>query len=150
MYNNWTYFIQRLTWFKEIYGHCNVPNIFPGDQLLALRARIIRTKKMLGSLTEAQFIELNELGFTWATNNKRWEQNLFYLKEFYREHGHFEVSGKQYDKLRVWLYSLKKQYQAEILSEERIKALKMLGFPINNWGKSQLKTKSSKKRLQSI
>lgn len=86
MYNNWLYFIQQVILFKQQYGHCCIPDIFPPNQPLATWARLMRTKKMLGKLTKAQFTELNELEFAWSSNNRRFEQNLFDLSEFYKKH----------------------------------------------------------------
>jgi hypothetical protein len=137
MYTNWSYFIQRLLWFKEQYGHCNVPNIFPANQPLSGWTKLIRTKKMLGQLTNEQFTELNKIGFVWSSNNRKWEQNLFDLMEFHKTNGDFDVIGRKNDKLRIWLYNTRKQYQNNTLTDERIKALKMIGFPIEKWNNSR-------------
>ena len=127
MYNNWPHFIQQLILFKSEYGHSQVPDLLPNNQTLATWARLMRTKKMLGSLTNDQLIELNALGFEWTSNHKSWQQNFFDLQEFYNIHGHFEVPSKQ-SKLRSWLAMVKKQYNNKTLSKEHIDALKMIGF----------------------
>ena len=129
---NWSYFIQQLQLFKQEFGHYNIPDILPNNQPLANWVRLIRAKNMLGSLTEAQFIELDELGFVWTNQNRKWVQNTFDLQTFYKKHGHFEVPSK-HGRLRPWLSTIKHRYKNKTLIKECIEVLKMIGFPIQEW-----------------
>lgn len=133
MYTDWNCFIQQLFWFTNTYGHLNIPDVFPENQILATTARVVRTKKMLGLLAKNKFDELNDIGFVWITSNRRWEQNLFDFKEFNQKTGHFNVPWKYNQRLYSWLKSIKSQYRNNTLSEEKIRALKMLGVPVEEW-----------------
>ena len=79
--------LQELRDFKEFYGHCRVPVVFPENQYLATWAldmrkqhRLLKNKhaqKKRLSLTPTLTAQLNEIGFdfgyTTMANEKEWE-----------------------------------------------------------------------------
>ncbi|CAJ1954148.1 unnamed protein product [Cylindrotheca closterium] len=69
----WKTLIQELVAFKELHGHCKVPQKFPSNQLLSTWARNTRNhykKYQKGNesrLTKERFLELKSLGFDGAS-----------------------------------------------------------------------------------
>lgn len=97
----WDQMFERLVQFKNLYGHCLVPNRYPDDPSLGAWVSTQRRHyKILTSgdpdtttpMTEERASRLQSIGFSWSTTDPRhvpWETRFKELLEYKAEHGTF-------------------------------------------------------------
>ena len=126
----WEQHYQRLTNFKEEFGHIRIPEKPKGKKWLGLKTWTIqqRAKHKKGLLSEWQISQLNVLDFCWDPYRAQWDEKYKLLVDYYQKHGSTKVenSDKENSSLRHWIA---KQYTHKVrLAPDQVKLLDDLGF----------------------
>jgi hypothetical protein len=90
-----------------------------------------------GMLSDDRRELLEKIGFKWVTTNATFEQRLQQLREYGKRHGTLHVSQVKYPKgsaehkLSRWVNEMRRLYNEDRLSLERINRLNKIGFVWN-------------------
>lgn len=104
-----------------------------------------------GSLAENRRVILEKIGFKWVTTNATFEQRLQQLVEYGEEYGTLHVSQVQYEKgseehkLSRWVNEMRRLYNENRLSLDRINSLNKIGFV---WNMEDERFSNNLKRLK--
>lgn len=145
--DRWDEMFKRLLDFKEVHGHCLVPNRYKEDlQLGAWVSGQRKNYKLLqaGSgkttpMTMERARRLMDVGFEWTAKNPRhlmWEVRFAELKDFKNSYGHAQVpiGWEQNVQLANWVSTQRQEYKNLIrnktsrLNDKRVQMLESLGF----------------------
>ncbi len=84
--------------FREQYGHCDVPSILVGNQVLADWVHSQRSNHRLGRMTRQHRERLEAVGFTWRSEmtllKAAWEKRFAELTTFKAATGHVGVTRR--------------------------------------------------------
>jgi len=125
--------------FKEVFGHCNVPQRYAGNPSLGrwcstTRSAYNATQKGLNrhttKLTPARITRLQEIGFKWSSHDASFEQHCLDLEAFKEVFGHCNVPERYAGNpsLGKWCSNIRTAYKKKNLSPERITRLQEIGF----------------------
>ncbi|MFT2010550.1 helicase associated domain-containing protein [Pontibacter sp. 13R65] len=123
--HRWEQMWHRLQDFKELFGHCRVPQKWPHDKQLALWVTIQRRLHANNKLREDRARKLSQLNFTWNGHDvyqEQWEGFFGQLLAFRQAQGHCRVPCR-HRKLVSWIERqrlLKKKGQLPDEREERL------------------------------
>ena len=127
---SWTDFIAKLTEFKKVNGHCNVPEGYE-DKWLAQKVANERDNYVKKKISQKRITQLNKLEFCWKVREDSWNIFISKLKDFKRTHGHCNVPKSFKDKQLVYkVRNTRIRYKEKKLGKEIIARLNNLGF---NW-----------------
>lgn len=122
----------QLLYFKDEYGHCNVPSNYPDNPQLANWVSQQRQNRRRGKILPERKKMLDEVGFTWTVDRTESSWNLRYsqLVEFKQQHGHCKVPTHYVDnpQLGKWVSRQRQQRKQEKLTPERVQMLEEVGF----------------------
>lgn len=122
--------------YKKKYGHCNVPDKSKDYPKLGRWCTFQRKWKKRSPLEYPpdRLEKLNELGFSWAVHDERFEHKFQQLEQYYKKHGHCNVRGSEDEALAHWCSKLRtaRKRKPKNLSRERILRLTKLGFVWHN------------------
>ena len=144
----WEGTFEKLVQFKELHGHCRVPqnhcvdDISLGTWVSTQRYNYRKyLKGKYSPMTQARIYQLNSIGFDWGTAMIGWEVHFQKLVQFKESHGHCRVP-RNYTaddvNLGNWVSSQRQEYlslregQHSTMTQERIDALEKVGF---DWGR---------------
>ena len=116
-------YAQRVRW-KQIHGTCQVPKAEGPLGRWVARQRELRKK---GRLSEDREALLQELDFTWNTNEAAWAARFQQLVDWKEAHGHTCVPIA-YGELGMWCAKARQLKRKNKLSQERIEKLESIGF----------------------
>jgi len=124
----WEEGLAHLVKFKELNGHCNIPQkfILDGFNLGMWGSRQRKVKELL-SIDRLK--RLNDLGFVWDLSNEKWEEGFAHLLKFKELNGHCNVPRKYHVNgynLGIWIGRQRKN--KESISVARLKRLNDLSF----------------------
>lgn len=153
---NWTEKFEELLQFRDVNGHCLVPNCHPDNPALAQwtkRQRYQYKLKMDGkrsTITDERVRALDEAGFVWDSHKAVWAERLEELKEFKKEFGHCNVPSRYQTnhQLAIWVKRQRRQWknkmdrQPNCMTDERQRKLEALGFV---WDMKKKQTKKATK-----
>jgi len=124
----WEIMCDRLAAYKERFGDCNVPAVWPKDRDLGQWVRVQRTRRLRRTIRTNQINRLDALGFTWDIHDRAWETKFQQLKQFKQTHGHCNVprQGGQAPGLGTWVNNLRAR--KDRLSPEQTQKLDALAF----------------------
>lgn len=99
----WDKMFMELIKYKEEHEHCDVPNRWERNRLLANWVIIQRRNR--NKLTKEQVDKLNSIGFTWDIRFKQWKDKYDMIKKFKEVNGHCNVKlyDNEYKGLGRWL-----------------------------------------------
>jgi superfamily II DNA or RNA helicase len=120
----WEAMFKELSAYKEVHGHLNMPTTSTG---LGSWVHIQRRAKRHGKLPEEKIRRLDEIGFSWAFIDSRWEEKYSELVSYKAKHGNLCVPAAL-NGLRQWLSVQRRNKRSGTLSTERIALLDRLGF----------------------
>ena len=128
----WDNMYNDLLAFKATYGHCNVPDRYPENPTLAGWVHTQRTQKKRGTLSRYRVRQLQAAGFVWRRHDTSWDLMYQDLAKFKKATGHCNVpwDWDENQQLGKWVAQQRKRRKYGLLSDERIRKLKKLGF---NW-----------------
>ena len=134
--------IQNLKRYKAHNGHCNVRTV--EDKSLYLWCYSIRKSypdflqgtAMTSKLTAERVKALHDIGFDFVHKCYTFERNVEALKQYRKQHGHFDVRHKEDHTLYCWCKRVRESYPKYLqggntiikLTEERVEALQEIGF----------------------
>ena len=130
---------QKLVEFKDIYGHCRVPQGWKEDPRLGGWVNTQRVLQSKGTLQPDREAKLNELQFTWRRREsmpeeKRWDASYQKLVEFNSRFGHCRVplGWKEDPALGRWVNMQRILQSKGTLQPDREAKLNELQF---TWGR---------------
>lgn len=129
----WEEMFSLLYKYKEETGHCNVPQGFLQNKLLAAWITTQRSKYKKEKLSKEKIIRLRNIDFIFDPKDAGWEIMFTLLSKYKEENGHCDVP-KDYQKNKVlgkWASHQRYHNTKGILSTERINKLKDIGFLFN-------------------
>lgn len=138
----WERRYQDLLEYKNMYGHCNVPQNISDKPQLGYWVCKQRTEYQRGTLNPERKRRLEEVGFQWNRWDEMWAGRLKDLAEYKAKYGHCNVPAKwkEYPQLGTWVNSQRTSKSRGKLSKEREDKLNELGFEwdvVNtNWEKN--------------
>jgi hypothetical protein len=133
----------ELAAYRESHGHCNVPEGYSENPLLASwvnrqrRQYRLRMDGKRSKITPARIQELENLGFEWGNSNREgWEVRLSELADYREKLGHCNVPTRciEYKQLGKWVGTQRNQYRLRLdgktspMTTFRIQELESLGF----------------------
>ena len=134
--------IQNLKRYKAHNGHCNVRSV--EDQSLYVWCYSIRKSypnflqgtAMTLNLTAERVKALHDIGFDFVHKCDSFERNVEALKQYRKQHGHFDVRNKEDNTLYCWCKRIRDSYPKYLqggkttmkLTVERVEALQEIGF----------------------
>ena len=138
----WARHMSELKRFRRETGHCHVPLNEPRYPRLGLWVKEQRRHYMLlkqdkqSHMNPERAKELDEIGFCWDTHEATWLERLRELTEFKEKKGNCAVPTNYTEnpKLGTWSNHQRRQFKRFKdgkpchITEERIKALELLGF----------------------
>jgi superfamily II DNA or RNA helicase len=129
---SWDERFGELLKYKEIYGHCNVPQNFSENKALATWVGVQRNLNNSNSkrLTQYRKDKLDAIGFEWNPIATQWNKMFFKLKEFKEKNGHCNIPQRDslFPQLGTWAVEQRKDYKKKKLSSYQIERLKSIDF----------------------
>jgi hypothetical protein len=146
----WKKNYERLVDFKQLYGHCNVPQTSLFDEELKQWADELgswvseqRKKYRRSKLTDERQSMLKSINFEWSLKphkkvhdstkvDEKWHFRYLDLVEFHKVHGHCLVPYSTYDEecknLGIWVLYQRQRFAENRLPSDRKELLDDLGF----------------------
>ncbi|WP_420880259.1 helicase associated domain-containing protein [Rhodococcus sp. (in: high G+C Gram-positive bacteria)] len=148
----WAATIERLTRYRDEYGHLDVPHRWECEDGFRLGAWVSRRRtdrrRETPTLTPERIAQLDAIGFDWGTTNRgtfeqqRWANAVARLANYVAEHGHARVPHRftcpDGFRLGLWVFTRRadRRHGRQFLTPERITELDNLGF---DWGTTRAK-----------
>jgi len=126
----WEEMFSELVKFKEVHGHCDVPDRWPENQKLAKWVKHRRSFYKTGRLNPEQIKALDGIGFVWNKRDAAWEEMFSELMKFREIHGHFSVprGWPENPRLATWVERQRAARRQNEMIEKRIYRLDEIGF----------------------
>ena len=122
----------QLIEFKEVHGHCNVPQRYAPNVELGRWVKDQRTFKTKGKLSEDRIELLEAIGFSWRLkcNESFWDEQLKNLVAYKKKHGNYNVSMSNSENVQLarWVDRQRRAKKSGKLTEMRMKQLESIGF----------------------
>ena len=139
---NWTEKFEELIEFRQIFGHCLVPNAFPENPALAQWVKRQRYQYKLknegkrSTMSDERVAALEEVGFVWDSHSAVWDERLHDLLDYKQANGDCNVPSRYAEnrQLAVWVKRQRRQYKffcenlPSSMTEQRIQRLNAIGF----------------------
>jgi superfamily II DNA or RNA helicase len=132
---------QELLDFRKIHGHCNVPNQFQDNPVLARWVSTQRSNKSKGLLNQDYGRLLSDIGFEWIASPSEnseaiWSRRFEELQSFKEKNGHCDVPARYNDNraLGAWITEQRSRKRKGTLAPEHEEKLRNLGV---SWGKEE-------------
>lgn len=133
----WNQKFMELKAFKEIEGHCNVPQKYSKNPKLGSWVAIQRANHRKPNFSQIRINQLSNINFNWQINPASikidWESYFLQLCDYYKEYGHSNVPSN-YNKNRLlarWVIKQRVKYRKNNLSKDYINILNTLSFDWN-------------------
>lgn len=126
----WEKMFTSLCQFKNIHGHCNVPQRWAENPELANWVANQRQMKRKNILNEDFLGRLNEIDFVWHTRENLWEKRFSELLAFTKRYGHCNVpkDWTENQQLGSWVNNQRRNHKKGLLDKERVHLLNEIGF----------------------
>ncbi len=127
---SWEEMFSALQRFRELEGHCNVPNKYPDNPRLGHWVSDQRKKRSLGTLTDDQCSRLEHIGFSWNLKQAYWESMYVEAVKYFNVHGHLDVPQRYPENptFGAWVNTQRKLYRKGLLDSVRKNRLSQIGF----------------------
>ncbi len=127
----------QLRAYKERFGDCYVPQLWPDNKQLGAWVGTQRGERGRDRLSPERINRLDGLGFIWGVKDAHWEEMYTALRAYKNTHGDCNVSTstRAYQRLRSWVAHLREQKKKGILSAtwvERLEAVGLVWEPLKN------------------
>ncbi|GAX20622.1 hypothetical protein FisN_3Hh527 [Fistulifera solaris] len=128
----WMEKYRRLDAYKQVHGHCRVPQSYE-DRSLACWVGNQRSMQRAGTLRDYRERLLNDLGFTWSkpraiSELQIWIEKYNQLITFHQENRRFDASPAEDKDLNTWVSTQREQYRSGTLPKDRQELLEKIGF----------------------
>ena len=133
----WQRRLEQCERFRERFGHCVVPKLFPEDQGFSDWVNNQRALKARGELSAGRIARLEAIGFAWQGDRRQapvnaaaWERRFAELASFRAAHGHCRPSyeASETKSLAEWVSGQRKARRRQKLLPERHARLDGLDF----------------------
>jgi len=135
----WDERFEELQKYKEVNGHCRVPDKYTANLQLATWVQTQRQLYKKNKLSPDRFELLHNIGFEWQLSRgskpsvEGWNERFKELIQFNEEHGHCNVPQKYKanPELGLWVTTqrtAKKNQNGKKITEEQINRLEGIGF----------------------
>jgi len=116
--------------FKEVHGHCNVPDSWPENLKLARWVMTQRQMYRKGKLSQNRFRRLEAIGFIWCRQEYAWNEIYQRLVSYLKAHGDGTVSLELKGDPQLGSWVVKQRYRKKkgLLSKERVRKLDGIGM----------------------
>ena len=116
--------------YKDAFGDCNVPRVWPENPKLASWVYTKRPLLKKGDLSEGHLRRLKEIGFTSDVLDAQWEEMFAAIVAYKDAYGDCNVPAKwpANRKLASWVVRMRRQRKKETLSRERARRLNEIEF----------------------
>jgi len=122
-----TRFLEYLDFIEE-FGTHSIPN---EAEYASLRSWVItqRKEQRKGTLDQARFEELDNIGFIWDLAEERWNERYLDLLSLYESTGSSSVPrALEFQTLYAWSKQQRKEYKQSSLSTEKVELLNQIEF----------------------
>ena len=127
----WEEGFSKLLQFKELEGHCVVPQRFKLDGF-TLGHWVNRQRTFKDSLSSEQKQRLDKLGFIWDALDEVWEQGLAKMIEFKEMAGHLKIPQKfEFHGFSLGRWVSRQRAAKDSMSAERKQRLNDIGFALD-------------------
>lgn len=116
--------------YKKARGHSNPPQKCDDNQQLGIWVGNQRSERRKGKLSDDQIRQLDELGFSWAPRDERWDSTYTLLVEYKSTHGHCNAPS-DWPVLGRWVNKQRQAAKRGALTKDRIERLNAIGFVWN-------------------
>jgi len=126
----WMKMYSTLADYKNVNGHCNVPDNWNQNPKLANWVGTQRYRYKQGRLSEYQIQMLQDIGFTWKKQEAAWNEMFEKLLRYKEAFGDCSVPAewKVDPKLAMWVTTQRRRKRQGKLAEDRIRRLDEIGF----------------------
>jgi superfamily II DNA or RNA helicase len=130
---DWEIGFSHLKRFKELNGHCRVPQNYKTENGFALGQWVSVQRLSKANLPEDRVRRLDELGFIWDSRQSDWDEGYARLNLYKQRNGHclVPVSYKDGDGFRLGGWVFEQRQNRKNLSEDRLQKLGTLGLDWN-------------------
>jgi len=143
--NTWELRYNELLEFKQLHGHCDVPQNYAPNTSLGIwvnKQRMEHKNRLDGkssSLNDGRLARLQSIGFRWAKRKGQasWEEKFRELKEYKAEYGncHVPTKYKENTALGRWVSTQRSEYKKfcegdtkTAMTAEKVRRLESIGF----------------------
>lgn len=153
----WYKAYEELREFHSTHAHSDVPYSFPNKRLVRWVTNQRQNFKK-ASMTQERIDSLDSLDFTWEAR-LAWESRFEELASFYNSHGHLKIrlesDASHLDLVRFvsaqrHQYRLRDSGKNSTMTEERLEALKSIGFQFEPTGRNSWPNFEWKDRFQEL
>jgi hypothetical protein len=157
---SWGERFQELKHYREVNGHCNVPQVYEtglGAWVSSQRAQYKRyTAGKSSSINSERVHRLQHIGFSWSLRKRlSWEERFLELKHFSETNGGScnVPNDRYYKQLWQWCQNQRQTYRrgsegkGPLFAPGRVQLMESIGF---QWSNSSASTSEAHHRQQSI
>ena len=143
----WEERVEQLKAYKQVEGHCNVPQKYEANPQLGLWVATQRRVYKKGKLSKERIESLQGIGFEWELRRYvrlTWEERFNQLLQFKEKFGHCNVTRRTNKELFSWVDNMRQSKKGNgtgKISHEQIERLTSIGF---RWEKEKKKSASKK------
>ena len=113
--------------YKAKRGHCNVSQGDKENKVLGNWVGKQRASYKKGRIEQDKINLLEELGFVWDIDDKKWREKYQLLRVYQVQNGHCDVPQMD-GSLGMWVSNQRQRNTNFLLRQDRIKMLKQAGF----------------------
>ncbi|MEO5377988.1 MAG: helicase associated domain-containing protein [Magnetococcus sp. DMHC-6] len=126
----WQKMFQKAVFFKEQFGHLNVPMIWPSEPELEPWIGHQRRLYLIGKMPRKRVEMLEEIGFIWDRKESEWEEMFSALLRFRVERKHCVVpkNWKPDPRLAQWVERIRRDWKKGMIPSDKEERLKALDF----------------------
>ncbi len=127
---HWQGMFDALARFRQLHGHCKVPDPWPQQPPLATWVTGQRREWKKGRLDPDRQRRLDELDFIWDLEAAHWQEMYTALERFKERHGHAKVPAvlPEEPHLGDWAKAQRREREREKLDPARQQRLDAIGF----------------------
>jgi hypothetical protein len=147
--SSWEESYAELEHYKQVHGHCNVPQKCPEAPGAAHFVKQQRDDYRNGNLNLERKSKLDQLGFVWNTSISCWEKRYTELESYQQVHGHCNVPNvyNAVPGLGRWVAGRRTEHRLGQMPPEREALLNKIGFQWRIYKKRGLEGKSKLDQL---
>jgi hypothetical protein len=126
----WEETYAELEYYKQVHGHCNVPQKYTETPGLAGWVKQQRDDYRNGNLKVERKSKLGQLGFVWNATMSFWENRYVQLESYHQGHGHCNVPNAYIEMpgLARWVARQRTEHHTGFMPPEREALLNKIGF----------------------
>jgi DNA-binding TFAR19-related protein (PDSD5 family) len=125
---DWEEGFSKLLQFKEVEGHCRVPEVFKLDAYM-LGSWVKKQRSNRDTISAERKQRLDSIAFVWDPHTETWEEGFSKLLQFKEAEGHCRVPGVfKLDAYKLGSWVIVQRTKKDSMPTERIQRLDDIGF----------------------